>query len=105
MLFFRNLLSKIFIGICTTSGRNTLSKLFNSEIKFKSSSGWPSFTQPLQNNAIKYKKDHTHGMQRIEVMCNTCDAHLGHVFPDGPKPTGLRYCINSVSMDFIPEGE
>ena len=72
--------------------------LFNSEIKFKSSSGWPSFTQPLQNNAIKYKKDHTHGMQRIEVMCNTCDAHLGHVFPDGPEPSGLRYCINSESL-------
>ncbi len=72
--------------------------LFDSTIKFESGSGWPSFTQPILNNAIKYFKDVSFGMVRIEVMCNTCDAHLGHVFPDGPEPSGLRYCINSESM-------
>ena len=72
--------------------------LFDSTIKFKSSSGWPSFTQPIKENAIKYDKDASFGMVRVEVMCNTCDAHLGHVFPDGPEPSGLRYCINSESM-------
>lgn len=72
--------------------------LFDSTIKFNSSSGWPSFTQPLKENSIKYKRDTSHGMVRVEVMCNTCDGHLGHVFPDGPEPSGLRYCINSESM-------
>ena len=72
--------------------------LFDSTIKFSSGTGWPSFTQPIKENAIKYKKDSSFGMVRVEVMCNTCDAHLGHVFPDGPKPSGLRYCINSESM-------
>ena len=75
--------------------------LFDSTIKFNSSSGWPSFTQPLKENAIKYERDTSHGMVRVEVMCNTCDAHLGHVFPDGPEPSGLRYCINSESMKLI----
>ena len=74
------------------------SPLFDSTIKFESGSGWPSFTQPIQKNAIKYDKDVSFGMIRIEAMCNTCDAHLGHVFPDGPEPSGLRYCINSESM-------
>lgn len=72
--------------------------LFDSTIKFDSSSGWPSFTQPIKENAIKYEKDSSFGMVRVEVMCNTCDAHLGHIFPDGPEPSGLRYCINSESM-------
>ncbi|WP_291868304.1 peptide-methionine (R)-S-oxide reductase MsrB [Maribacter sp.] len=77
--------------------------LFDSTIKFESGTGWPSFTQPVKENAIKYKKDATHGMIRVEVMCNTCDAHLGHVFPDGPEPSGLRYCVNSESMQLKKE--
>ena len=72
--------------------------LFDSTIKFDSSSGWPSFTQPIKENAIKYYKDISFGMIRVEVLCNTCDAHLGHIFPGGPAPSGLRYCINSESM-------
>jgi len=72
--------------------------LFDSTIKFDSSSGWPSFTQPIEENAIKYHKDVSFGMVRVEAMCNSCDAHLGHIFPDGPAPSGLRYCINSESM-------
>jgi peptide-methionine (R)-S-oxide reductase len=72
--------------------------LFDSTIKFDSSSGWPSFTQPIQINSIKYHKDVSFGMVRVEVMCNSCDAHLGHIFPDGPAPSGLRYCVNSESM-------
>jgi peptide-methionine (R)-S-oxide reductase len=74
------------------------SLLFDSSIKFESGTGWPSFTAPIKENAIHYTKDDTFGMVRVEVTCNACDAHLGHVFPDGPKPSGLRYCINSESI-------
>lgn len=77
--------------------------LFDSTIKFNSGTGWPSFSQPIKENAIKYKKDNMFGMVRVEVMCNTCDAHLGHIFPDGPAPSGLRYCINSESMQIEKE--
>jgi len=79
------------------------SELFDSSIKYDSKSGWPSFTQPIKVNAIKYEKDKSAGMIRIEVMCNVCDAHLGHVFPDGPPPSGLRYCINSESLTHVSE--
>lgn len=72
--------------------------LFDSTQKFDSSSGWPSFTEPIKDNAIQYVRDVSHGMVRVEVMCNTCDGHLGHVFPDGPEPSGLRFCINSASI-------
>jgi peptide-methionine (R)-S-oxide reductase len=72
--------------------------LFDSIEKFESHSGWPSFTQPAHAQAIQYVKDSSHGMIRVEVLCNVCKAHLGHVFQDGPPPSGLRYCINSVSI-------
>lgn len=72
--------------------------LFDSTIKFNSGTGWPSFSQPIKENAIKYIRDASFGMVRVEVQCNTCDAHQGHIFPDGPEPSGLRYCINSESI-------
>jgi peptide methionine sulfoxide reductase msrA/msrB len=72
--------------------------LFKADDKFESRTGWPSFTQPIKENAIAYHGDNTYGTRRIETLCNTCEAHLGHVFPDGPEPRGLRYCINAIAL-------
>lgn len=87
--------------VCAACGN----PLFASGEKFESGTGWPSFTQPLTKTSVKEVMDRSYGMHRTEVRCARCDSHLGHVFPDGPPPTGLRYCMNSVAMRHVPEGQ
>ena len=89
------------VYLCAACGN----QLFDSDTKYESGSGWPSFYKPITEETVETENDDTYGMQRTEVMCSRCGAHLGHVFPDGPRPTGLRYCINSVSLKLDPKKE
>jgi len=87
-------------GVYACAGCGT--ELFSSDTKYESGSGWPSFYTPLAEDRIVEKQDSSHGMVRTEIVCATCGGHLGHVFPDGPQPTGLRYCVNSASLELDP---
>jgi peptide-methionine (R)-S-oxide reductase len=97
---FSSQMCSLFVpGLYACAGCGT--ELFDSATKFESGTGWPSFGEPVAEGVVGYHLDESHGMQRIEAVCNVCDGHLGHVFPDGPPPSGLRFCINALSLEKV----